>query len=266
MPDEVDNLRRQLGEFLAHEMTPVDRILGQHTMEHVFQEIETILRSTELEAIGHVLGFVRDASGYEHPFREAFREHLAHSPLWGTLRDLLRAPLVHVRKDAIYTIGKLCCKEQAYLLSDAFPFYFDRDPINLPGLLSELEWLTHVWRWDFIEQIAAAEHYLFRWGLCEVFGQWSSEPREADRWLATMGRLKCDPNLLVAAEATWLVERIMVKRRPKLPKPQWRQEVKRIKAMEPKLTFGMTTIQFMNARWLGDYTLDEFDRFVSGLA
>ncbi len=152
------------------EETPVDSILSDQTLEKIFQEIDSILRTAEPEAIAHTLGFVRDANLYQHSFREAFREHLASSKIWETLQVLLRASNFSVRRSAIYTIGKLTNRDRAYLLSDAFPFYLENDPINLPHLLLELLWLTNEWNWRFVEEVAAAKHYLVRWSLCQVLG------------------------------------------------------------------------------------------------
>ena len=247
-----------------HEETPVESILGCHTFEEVFQEIDLILRAVEPEAVAHTLSFVRDANLYRHPFRDAFQEHLASSRIWDNLHGLLRAPDYSLRSNAIYTIGKLTNRDRAHLLSDAFPFYLENDPINLPKLLLELLWLTNEWNWGFVERVAAAEHYLVRWSLCQVLDDSGNSTETLGRFLGILAQLKRDSHPLIAAEANLRFERVNVKLGPKLQKSEWRKEVKRIASLEPKVMFESTAMQFMRNR--SNYSLDDFDRFVTELA
>jgi hypothetical protein len=260
----VSNLRQQICNFLIHEETPVESILGQHSLDSVFLEIDSLLRTPEPKAIANTLCFVRDANLYKHPFRDAFQAHLASTKIWENLQGLLRAPDFGVRGSAIYTIGKLTNRDRAYLLSDAFHFYLENDPINLPKLLLELLWLTNEWNWDFVGRVAAAKHYLVRWSLCQVLDDSGNSAETLGRFLEILGKLKCDLHPLVAAEASLRFERVNVKLGPKLQKSEWRKEVKRIASLEPKVTFESAAMQFMRNR--SDYCLDEFDRFVTGLA
>jgi len=87
MPD--DDLRRQLSDFTAHEITPVESILSQHALHDVFQELDAILAAAQPEAVTHAVGFLLDAYLQQHPFRDAFHEHLRTSKIWETLRGLL---------------------------------------------------------------------------------------------------------------------------------------------------------------------------------
>ena len=247
-----------------HEETPVESILSHHTLEDVFQEIDSILRASEPKAVANTLGFVRDANLYRHPFRDAFQEYLTTSKIWENLQDLLQTPNFGVRSSAIYTIGKLTNRDRAYLLSDAFPFYLENDPINLPNLLLELLWLTNEWNWGFVGRVAADKHYLVRWSLCQMLDDSGNSTETQGRFLGILAQLKCDSHPLVAAEANLRFERVNVKLGPKLQKSEWRKEVKRISSLEPKVTFESAAMQFMHTR--SDYCLDEFDRFIAGLA
>jgi hypothetical protein len=255
-------LRQQICNFLVHEETPVDSILSGHTMEEVFGGIDSILAGSEPEAIIHTLGFVRDAALYRHPFHEAFQAHLGASTIWDRLQELLSAPNFGVRRNAIYTIGKLTHRNRAYLLIEAFPFFLERDPINLPRLLFELVWLTNEWNWDFLRRAAAATHDLQRWSLCSVIDDHGESNEVATQFLDILTPLRSDPHPRVAAEVLLRAERIKVKLQPKLSKPEWRKEVKRIAELKPGLTFESAAMQFMQAGI--DYDFSEFDRFVSG--
>lgn len=244
-----------------HEETPVELIIGDHSLEHVFQEVDSILKTSEQESIVRALGFVRDANLYEHPFRDSFREKLVSSKIWETLQELLCSPDFSVRGSTVYTIGKLTNRERAYLLSDAFPFYLKNDPINLPKLLLELLWLTNKWNWEFVEQVAAAKHYLVRWSLCQLLDDSGDLAETRGRFLEILAQLKCDLHPMVAAEANFRFERVNVKLGPKLQKSEWRKEVKRIASLEPQIMFESTGMQFMRNR--SNYSLDDFDRFVT---
>lgn len=247
-----------------HEETPVESILGQYSLDEVFKEIDSILKTSEPEAIVRTLGFVRDANLYQHPFRDVFQEHLASSKIWDDLHDLLRAPDFSLRGNAIYTIGKLTNRDRAYLLSEAFPFYLENDPINLPRLLLELLWLTNEWNWGFVERVAASEHYLVRWSLCQLLDESGNSTETLSRFLGILAQLKCDSHPLVAAEANLRFERVNVKLAPKLQKAEWRKEVKRIASLEPKVVFESAAMQFMRNR--SNYSLGDFEGFVTGLA
>jgi hypothetical protein len=243
-----------------HEETPVDSILSPYSLEQVFLEIDSILTNETPENVIHTLGFVRDANLYEHPFRDGFREHLASAKIWEIFRDLLKAPNFGIKNSTIYTIGKLTNRDRAYLLSDVFPYYLEKDPINLPRLLSEHLWLTNKWNWDFVERVASAEHHLKRWSLCQILDDDGNNEETKRRFLGVLARLKSDTNSLVASEANFRFERIKVKLGQKLPKAEWRKEVKRIANLEPKILFEWTAMRFVQNR--SDYTLDEFDQFV----
>ncbi len=258
------NLREQISGFLIHEETPVDAIIDGHSMEEVFATIQAVVAEADPESVMHALTFVRDAALYPHPHHDAFRAYLRHAPIWDHLKELLYAPNFHLRGSAIYTIGKLTHRDRAHLLIEAFPFYLEKDPINLPSVLLELVWLTNQWDWNFLQQTATARHYIARWSLCAVLDDRDSTPEIARHFLEILASLKRDPHPLVAAEASFRFERIQVKLGPKLPKPEWRTEVKRIAELKPRYTFESAAMQFMQGR--NDYTLEEFDRFLDNLA
>jgi hypothetical protein len=244
-----------------HEETPVESIIALHGPEATCDEIVAVLQLNDPASAVHVLSFVRDASLNQHQFRDAFRECLKKSVIWDTFRRLLEHPSFSVRSSVIYTIGKLTDRERSHLLSEAFPFFLNQDPINLPRLLQELVWLTNKWPWDLLSRVVSADHYIQRWSLCKFLNSYAEDTLGEFQELLKV--LKQDSNPLVAAEANFRFERIVVKLRPKLPKSEWRKEVKRIEALEPKVTFERAAMKFMPNR--EDYTLDEFHNFVEAL-
>lgn len=259
----MSNLRKQLSEFLGHEVSPIESILTGHTLLDVLQEIDSIVRSAEQEAAVRALGFLRDACLYPHSSREAFRSCVESSEIWESLRGLLRVPDFVMRRNAVYTIGKLTFRERACLLVEVFPFYLESDPINLPDLLQECFWLTGDWNWGLVDQVANADHYLKRWSLCQMFDDSNLQADTSNRSIAILERLKGDSHPNVVAEAYFRFERISVKLRPKLLKAEWRKEAKRISDLKPRITFQFAAHRFMHDRT--DYTLEEFDHHVAAL-
>jgi len=196
----MSELNQQLRDFVMHEETPVESILAPHALEVVFNEIKSLLESENAEAIIHVLGFVRDASLFPHPFHDPFRAHLNSSTVWQSFHRLLQYPNFSVRGNVIYTIGKLTYRDRSCLLSEAFPFFLEKDPINLPRLLLELVWLTNEWHWNLLERVASADHYLRRWSLCEILDDNGASPEALNRFAGILGILKADKHPRVAAE------------------------------------------------------------------
>ena len=257
----MNNLRRSLCSFRIQEETPVECIFNDHSMESVFQEIKLILENAEPMEVSHVLCFIRDANLFKHTFRDAFQTYLATADIWDEFRKLLVVPNFAVRRGTIYTIGKLTNRNRSGLLAEAFPFYLERDPLNLPSLQLEHLWLTNKWNWDFIQQVATAQHYLKRWSICQLLDEVGNSPETSEAFLAILTKLINDTNPHVAAEANLRFERIKIKLEPKLAKPEWRKEVRRIALLQPRVTFESAAMSFMQNR--DDYNLDEFDRYVS---
>ena len=244
-----------------HEETPVESIIALQGPEATCGEIVAVLQLNDPASAVRVLSFVRDASLSQHQFRDEFRECLKNSVIWDAFRRLLEHPNFAVRSSVIYTIGKLYYRERSYLLSEAFPFFLNQDPINLPGLLQELKWLTNTWPLDFLNRVVSSDHYLRRWSFCNFLDSYMEDTLYEFQDLLKI--LKQDSNPWVAAEANYRFERIVVKLGPKLPKQEWRKEIKRIEALEPKVTFERAAMKFMANR--EDYTLDEFHNFVEAL-
>ncbi len=207
------HLRKQLRQFCAHEITPVDQIIGHNSTSEVLQAANSNLQSARSAGIMNTLGFIRDAALYSHPLKNSFRRELAKSEIWHRLRELLYHKHSVVRSNTIYTIGKLTFRPKAKLLVEAFPHYLKTDPVNLAGLMSELRWLTGRWNWTLINQIAAAPHFLQRWSLCSASYDQTHSPSDRARFEALFQKLSNDSTSVLAAEAVFRCESLMVKSR-----------------------------------------------------
>lgn len=105
------------------------------------------------------------------------------------------------------------------MLTEAFPYYLQKNPINLPHLMLELVRISKEWNRDFVEKTAKAEHFLPRWGSCEVLDDGGHSSKTKKYFLEILGVLKTDSSCLIASEALLRFERINIKTAPKLPKP-----------------------------------------------
>jgi len=261
----MSTFREQLADSTPCSGTEVEAILENRSIPSVLQDLNLILNSEEITEILHALIFLRDAALYSHRLHEPFRKHLLASPIPETLRNLLQSPSRAVRRNSIYTIGKLTFREHASFLSDAFPFYLDHYPLEMPGLLSELAWLTGELNWEFVQQVASSENRCVRWSLCSALHSLGEREDRQVRSLHVLTSLTRDPYPFISAEARWLCERIKVKLGPKLPKPEWRREVKRISSLEPKVTFKRAVSQFLASNTHPDYSMRDLNQFLSEL-
>jgi hypothetical protein len=236
-------------------------------MAAIFRETEKILQEGNPDAIVNTLGFIKDATLYEHADRASFRQRLASAPIWELFQKLLLAPHCHLRGQVIITIGKLGFKEHAHLLLDAFPFYFENDPINLESIFWEHRWLTGSLQWRRMRLVAASDHYLKRWSLCAFLDDGLCL-KQTKSCMSVLSRLKNDPHPLVAAEANWILKRSALETEKGLPEAKRRRELERIFGHRPSVTFDDASMRFMNS-WANkgktDYTLEEFDRFATDL-
>jgi hypothetical protein len=180
--------------------------------------------------------------------------------VWDRLRDLLYHNNGNVRSNTIYTVGKLWFRRKEKLLREAFPHYLLTDPINLPGLLAELRWLSGHWDWTLLGQIADAPHYLQRWSLCSTCYEIGGEdPESTTRFLALYDRLSEDSHPLVAVNAAQRSKAIH-----KLLEGDFRKAgTKSALPVVPSLDFDGLTIRFSHARQV--YTLGQLDQFTRAL-
>lgn len=252
------HLRKQLRQFCAHEITPVDLIIDHNSPSEILQAADTNLRSTRSAGIVKTLGFIRDAALYSHPLKESFRSELTRSAIWGRLRELLYHKHSVVRSNTIYTIGKLTFRPKAKLLLEAFPHYLKTDPINLSGLMFELKWLMGRWNWTLINQIATAPHFLQRWSLCSSTYDQTHSPSDRSRFEAIFQKLSNDSNPAFAAEAAFRCESLLVKSRPS---DHLEPGAKEASPVEPTTNFDAIANRFLFARQT--YTFSQFERFAS---
>ena len=239
-------LLRKLRAYLPPD--PFEGVLDKHSLDFVFAHADWNLRHRRDVGIEGTLSFLRDAALYSHPEKERFRKALSVSTIRERLRELLYHNNANVRKNAIYTIGKLGFRPYAKFLLEAFPYYLKEDPINLSGLMFELRWLTRRWHLPLLKQIADAPHYLQRWSLCSRIYEDPHDADDARGFLELLLKLADDPHPEIAATA----------------KDRCKELQSHIRGVtlsfSGSMDFDDLTIRFMSMRPNG--TLAQFDRFV----
>jgi hypothetical protein len=216
--------------------------------------------------VSHALLFVRDVTLDD--WMPGFSEALPTSGLFDVLRANLYAPNRLIRHNSVYTFGKLCFQENARLLEEALPFYLERDPLELDGLLFELFWLSpdaRRRRWSYLQRITTAPAYLTRWAGLNIaiwrFGD------AYDRGLVTLERtyerLAADPNEAVRTEAAFCLGKL--EQRQRMESPPTHGHLDLLGADAPEVSFTMISLTFGNYLYhvgLDDYDLGLLDEWV----
>lgn len=268
-------LRVDIREQILHYY---DRIDDEAVATAVFEEhglAATLSAAVELAACGvtwdvvKALTFVQDVALYQ--WVPGFYEALPSSGLFDVLRANLYAQNRTIRHNSVYLLGKLCFEENARWLHDALPFYLERDPLELDGLLFELFWLSRSargQRWAYLRQITTAPSYLTRWAGLHIalwrFGD------AYDRGMVSLervyARLAADPNAAVRAEAAFCLDRLQEHQHMEIPPKHGHLKLlKHLHAEGPELnyfTISLTFGNYLHHAGLEDYDLDLLDEWV----
>ena len=68
-----------------------------------------------------------------------------------------------MRKDSIYTIGKLYTKKYQKKLIAAFYKYYLKNPYLTPLIIFEINWLGRKHKYDLLSCLVNHSHFAFRW-------------------------------------------------------------------------------------------------------
>lgn len=149
--------------------------------------MEFILESMKSEEIHSCLILIRDLSikgavNSSHEEVDEFRELISKSDIFSKLNNLLYQHNLFVRKDVIYTIGKIYFKQNANMLAEAYKFYRKTDPLIIPDILFELSWLTNGDIWSFIDELIKDNHFLFRWSAVDLLRKYNKNDNKSNKF------------------------------------------------------------------------------------
>lgn len=174
--------------------------------------MEFILESMRSEEIHSCLILIRDLSikgavNSSHEEVDEFRELISKSDIFSKLNNLLYQHNLFVRKDVIYTIGKIYFKQNANMLAEAYKFYRKTDPLIIPDILFELSWLTNRDIWSFIDELIKDNHFLFRWSAVDLLHKYNKNDNKSNKFIDSLVLLSNDDNIYVSNEAKELLKR-----------------------------------------------------------
>lgn len=187
------------------------------------------------------------------------------------LEHLVLADNYFIRKQVIYTLGKICSYDSVPVMLNAFYQLRDQDPILLPRLIGELFWLGVDNRWDIISSMAASNQYTTRWAVMTALDQFIWQNEEDETFLLKhkfCNQLRHDVHQSVREEAEYNYQFLELQRRKykeNLSKSEYRKQRKALEKSEPFLSFSNISNQFsyyMYTQNLHTYTIEELEKFI----
>ncbi len=221
----------------------------------VIETLKAILTTGDKTSTLTALTFIRDVRfGVCVVGRNIRAEFSKLSPeLFPVFRDCVLSDNYFIRTQTVYTIGKLCNKENIPLLIEAFESYKTTDPLSILGLFFELNWLGSEELQRLINEMVNHTNYLFRWSTLRFLVK------------EQLAILQNDENKLVRAEALYLYNRTLLdEKKPCLSKSEFKAEVKNVKKLEPEITIASVEGAFQRYLALAqrsNYTVEELDLF-----
>ncbi|MBH8566241.1 HEAT repeat domain-containing protein [Nostoc sp. CENA67] len=188
------------------------------------------------------------------------------------LEHLVFANNHFIRKQVIYTLGKICSYNSVPVLLHAFHQFRDQDPILLPRLIGELFWLGVDNRCDVIESMIFSAQYITRWSVLETLHQfiYDSQLEDANFLIRYKfcEKLRQDSNLLVRAQAEYEFNFLDLNKRrfqENMCKSDYRKQKKILDKSQPFLCFSQIANSFtnyMHNQNLSTYIIQELENFI----
>jgi HEAT repeat protein len=178
-----------------------------------------------------------------------------------------------IRKQVIYTLGKICSYDSVPVLLQAFYEYRESDSILLPRLIGELFWLGVENPLDILESMVESQYYTTRWAVIKLLGEFIyHSPSEEDATFSMKynfsEKLRNDSHPLIKVEAEYEYQLLALNHRKlqeNMSKSDYKKQRKDLKKLEPSLSFFGISLQFshyMVANNLFTYTMQELETFI----
>lgn len=268
-------LETKIRKYINH-LEDSEYIAEVVTLPGAVDSLIKLLQSNKNEIIGDTCLFIRD-------FVLSCSRNDSCKQSWDELEPAIIPKLQHlvfadnhfIRKQVIYTLGKICSYDSVPVMLNAFHQLRDQDPILLPRLIGELFWLGVDNCWDIIGSMAASNQYTTRWAIMTALDQficdWQNEEEDEIFLLKHKfcNQLRHDAHLLVQEEAEYNYQFLELQRRKykeNLSKSEYRKQRKALKKSEPFLSFSNITIEFSNYMYtqtLHTYTIEELEKYIN---
>jgi hypothetical protein len=237
-----------------------------------------LLHREDLETINATCLLIRDyvRLASQNPICQEGWESHSKGVIVPELERLVLSNNHFIRKQVIYTLGKICSYDSIPILLRAFHQFRDQDPILLPRLVGELFWLGVDHPGDIIQSMITSPQYLTRWAVLTILGELIyNSPDETDE-IFLMKYKVCeslgeDSNFWVKAEANYEYQflKLNLRWRPEnLSKSEYKKQKKELQGLKPGLSFYQVSGQFDNhlyGKQLYHYSIEELETFVEQL-
>lgn len=267
----MQEIENKIKEFIDNfeDANYVSSIFAVAGVPAVIEALKVILTSGDKTSTLTALTFIRDVRFgvcvVDEDIRAEFSKLLPE--LFPAFKGCVFSDNYFIRTQAIYTIGKLCYRENIPILIEAFESYKTTDPLSIPGLFFELGWLGSEELQDLINEMINHPNYLFRWSTLEFFNssKYQVDSEQHNLVKEQLAILQNDENKLVKAEANHLYAKVLLdEKKPNLAKAEFKAEVKSIKKIEPEIRFDSIEVVFqryLSVAKKSNYSLEELDLF-----
>lgn len=236
-----------------------------------------LLQSNNEETVSYACLFITDfvlSCSQNNICKQSWKK--LESAIIPQLEHLVFADNHFIRKQVIYTLGKICSYNSVPVLLHALHELGDRDPILLPRLVGELFWLGVDNRCDVIESIIVSKQYTTRWAVVVTLEEFIYHlPNQEDETFLMRykfcNHLRQDSHPLVQAEAEYKYQVLELNRRKhkeNMSKSDYKKQRKELKKIQSFLSFSSVCSQFSNymyKRNLHTYTTEDLEGFITAL-
>lgn len=233
-----------------------------------------LLQSDNVGLISNFCLAIRDSIVIGNKYDE-LKEYCLEYPTSSIVTAIENLLFSHSRQninDAIYTLGKTRSDRSISVLTKAFYRLKDTDPLILPRLFCELQWLGVENYWELINSMISSEIYFTRWSILELLPEdiaGDSEENIRQSYLY-LDKLKQDPCKYIRVEADYRYRLINFNQKAKnLPKQERNKQRKQLQKEEKHiLTFSHLSILFNNYLYsesLNKYAIADLETFIKYL-
>jgi hypothetical protein len=165
-------LENKIIKYLSH-LGDSDYMAEVVTSPGAVETLIKMLQDDEPDIVGYTGLFIRDfvLSCSRNDICKAAWETQLKPVIIPELERLVFAENHFIRKQVIYTLGKVCSYDSVAILLQAFYEYRESDPILLPRLIGELFWLGVENPLDVLESTVTSQYYTTRWTVIELLGE-----------------------------------------------------------------------------------------------
>lgn len=139
-------------------------LVAQWGVPEIVVQLESFLRTGTSAEKCEALAFLRDVSITRSQYPDfddiirSFRGQICKASIFSIMGQNLYSSEVSVRRDTIYTFGKMFFKQNISILSQAVSVYMEQYPEDIDALLFELFWLQEKKDFGLLNRLVETEN------------------------------------------------------------------------------------------------------------